>query len=234
MTSPQIISSFQDYIAAIESYNNSKHDIVLFRGQALNFPLLPAIARADPAINTTSTEKKMLADLKRRAPLLVQREFKNDWEWLIFAQHYGLRTRLLDWSSNPLVALWMACSEKAYMKDNSYVYIFTANNDLLVNLRKNVSPFHNTTTQILQPSMNNERIVSQSGWFTAHKYSNSYSKFVSLERNSKIKQNVTTLEILHNQKSEILKMLSKLGVNSSTVFPGIEGLCLHLNWTYEV
>jgi hypothetical protein len=226
------IESFKDFIEHIETIELLGYDINLYRGQSTNETLLPSIAREFPKKDTTEIEIKMLEDLKRRSNIMINQSFKNDWEWLVFAQHFGLKTRLLDWSSNPLISLWFACQDKYNMKKSSYLYVLSTDNDMLVNLNKNESPFKNGSTKILRPSLNNERVIAQSGWFTAHKYSNKAKKFVTLETNNKIKNLLTEIEIPAKIKLELIKKLSIFGVNNRTVFPDITGLCLHLNWKY--
>lgn len=227
------INSFQEYIDEIEILETLGNGIIIYRGQAEKNDLLPTIARSNPKFDSTSIEIDMLSDLKRRSQLLLKGTLLNDWEWLVFAQHFGLKTRLLDWTSNPLVALWFACSDEKKISENSFVYRIAADNDMLVDTNKNESPFINSRTRILRPSFNNERIIAQSGWFTAHKFSNKANQFVSLESNPDISKSVTEFEIPANKKNEILTKLSIFGINNRSLYPDIVGLCSHLNWKYK-
>lgn len=226
------ITSFIDYLSEVERNRNDSFDIHLFRGQGYSQPLLPSIARTNPCFDTTSIEKKMLEDLKRRSPLLVVKAPTSDWQWLVFAQHFGLKTRLLDWTSNPLIALWFACSNEYLLDKSSYVYELSANEEMLVDTTEADSPFLNSKTRILRPTLNNERIIAQSGWFTAHKFSRSQSRFIELEARKEERFKIIEIEIPTESKKELLRTLSNLGVNNRTIFPDIAGLCLHLNWKY--
>jgi len=226
------ISTFQEFLNYIENIDLAGYDINLFRGQSDNLSLLPSICRAKSKIDTTALEIEMLEDFKRQSSLLIKKKFSTDWEWLVYAQHFGLKTRLLDWTSNPLIALWFACQNQYKIMDSSYLYILACDNNLMVDLSKNKSPFENRSTKILKPTLNNERIVAQSGWFTAHSYSKSAGRFVTLETNNKIKSKLTEIEIPTEAKKDFLRKLDMFGINSRTIFPDVNGLSLQLNWKY--
>ncbi|NWA59671.1 FRG domain-containing protein [Pantoea sp. B9002] len=80
-----------------------------FRGQpTYGHKLLPSIFRQGPSFGVIYHEQKMLQEFKRRYPD-QSNTHKDTYEWLTLMQHYGLPTRLLDWSSNLLVGLYFSC-----------------------------------------------------------------------------------------------------------------------------
>lgn len=223
----------QDYLSVLNHYKYMKGEFCLFRGQLCDKPLLPKIARKNPAKDTAKTERSMLEELRRRGTLLIDGKITDDWNLLVYAQHFGMATRLLDWTSSPLAALWFACCD-ADPGFSGYVYLLEVSRDLLLNPSTEIDPFSIGKTRILKPHLNNPRIIAQGGWFTAHCYSKKDHRFVPLENNSDIKRHLVQIEIAGRDKSTTLKHLDVLGINSQSLFPDVEGLCTHINWMHDL
>ncbi|AIY41981.1 hypothetical protein LT85_2823 [Collimonas arenae] len=223
-----ILSNCLSFIKEIDIFDLVANR-VFFRGQSISGNLLPSIARLDPKIDTTVMEKEILKQLRLQGSSMLPDSNETDLDILVRAQHYGLKTRLLDWTSNPLAALWFACSDRR--PGDVYVYALIAD-DLLDEDVFESNPFASSKTQVFQPRMNNNRIIAQHGWFTLHRYSKSSKRFVSLETNSEIKKHLYQYTIPAQYRDETLISLDRLGVNAKTIFPDFDGLCRHLNWQF--
>lgn len=128
------INSISEFIENVCECNSSselrredltQNEILLYRGHAdEHYELIPSIGR-DGLI---TQERNLIELVKYKMPNI----FKNNMyplELLALLQHYGIPTRLLDVTENPLVALYFACCSRP--ETNGEIFVFK-NNDAVI------------------------------------------------------------------------------------------------------
>lgn len=106
------LSEFVDVISKLtQKSRNTDYEKLVFRGHSdssSKYKLIPSLARYDR--NLEEKENVIVRELLKLHP----EEFNSitsDFDLLAKMQHYELPTRLLDFSYNPLIALYFACCE---------------------------------------------------------------------------------------------------------------------------
>ena len=100
------VTSVSDFIEKVVMLNKEAGTEVFYRGHAdENWELKPSIFRKP---NGVEIEHQLFRDMVAHTPQSFS-GCKSALDYLVQMQHYELPTRLLDVSTNPLVALYFAC-----------------------------------------------------------------------------------------------------------------------------
>ena len=134
------VENFEELHRIIQTHDQ---ETTVYRGvKDDSYKLIPKVGRINfewRHKSVKNAEKYMLSLFKQRAIPFLTFSPRNDWEWLALAQHYGLPTRLLDWSRNPLVAAFFAVKEES--ETDSAIYILESKKYPISIEEENKNPF---------------------------------------------------------------------------------------------
>jgi FRG domain len=181
---------------------------------------------------------KLFNEFRRRCmefppPHFVEEE--REWRWLFFAQHHRLKTRLLDWTKDPLVAIYFAvediiskgkdCSPGAVWALQVHSGHFKREYQLRV-------PPDETEWIMVNPPPVTARLARQSGLFTYHPGRDCRVALSELPRRPGEKLIKIDFPGSTEVTKHIREQLGILNVHHGSLFPDPQGIAefVNLEW----
>lgn len=213
------LSDYEEWVNKV-----SKGELAVFRGQRKFWPLLPSISREKHCDHSLlQVEKNLFYSFKNEAKDCLHLQPESDWDWLVVGQHHGLPTRVLDWTQDPLVALWFALEKHKDEGSEPEVWVLRVNGDDVIKDLQNAKPFLGTRTKLFHTNFKIPRVNKQKGCFVLFKYIEKIeSGFVSLEQNYRLRGKIEKILIPDRVADEILGQLNIKGYSRESLFPDID------------
>jgi hypothetical protein len=150
----------------------------------------------------------------------------SEWDWLSVAQHHLLPTRLLDWSQNPLVALFFSVTENP--ESDGEWFALNAPKKIPKDVLSG-SPFRILKPMKFYPNLVSPRIRAQEGLFVV-------CSDIGRELDADLRDDwsLERFIIPSSVKETIRYQLFRCGVHHSSLFPDLDGLAQRLKWQHSI
>jgi len=246
------VKNLAEFVAAVRALEKqwkirNRTTPLWFRGHAdASWSLLPGLYRGRV---DAQFERELVRDFDLySAPFLTGMGTTTAFDRLFVMQHYGMPTRLLDWTESQLVALYFAVLSPESPEDAT-VFVLDPWRLNKVSLGQQSVPTidHPSVSDYLlrrdpegsgrlvpgkdpialRPPHHTERIRAQNGFFTVHGHSQEPLDSFRFDGLSKI-------VIRSAAKGRMLREVIKAGVSPKVVFPDLSGLCQDISLRYAM
>ena len=257
------MSEFFEFLKSIQYFEESieRHWCnYYFRGiKDVNYSLATSLHRNAKGYEE-KPEKRILIHFEKFAQFYKPAVTNSVWETLVFAQHYGAPTRLLDWTKSPLTALHFATEHIDTRAKIGDACVWAINNHQLNDLlpskyRQNMAANFSTVCTmnelrssctslqeyeedmdgqgflIFEPDSIDERIVAQSSLFAI--IPRKLDPLDDYLRETR-EDTLTAYKLIFPKESlhKIRDDLDMLGISERLLYPGLEGIAKMLKRLY--
>jgi hypothetical protein len=211
----------------------------IYRGHAdCSWRLTPSLFRVTPMpighSDWDALEAFSLSQFMARAYPYID-NYHNDLGFMLMvAQHYGVPTRLLDWTRNPLVALYFAVED--LRKDVDAALFVSHGGHSLTGFSIDKADIQKKDCYTLFPFAIDTRISAQQSVFTLHALPLDGADFVPVDRQTSeaaLRMSIKRLRIPASAKSRLKMELEMLGIDRAALFPGLDGIGQATRWGFE-
>ena len=255
-TNVRLLENIREYLEVIEYLTSDFDSIDLwYRGIShVKYELIPRVYRLCLWKSHEDCEWWIYTDFTNKARSFIPNHHNySEWDWYFTMQHYGLPTRLLDWTEGSLIGLYFAVRQPEHTHTPS-VYVLNPYwfDEVVHSEKKGEGLIYSTDPTLipeehkdrlssylgsrresprfplcLQPPAVDPRITVQKSVFTIHgKHINAFRLVGKRNKNPQI------AKIRFSTKSAacVKERLGTMGITESTLFPDLEGLSRDLKW----
>ena len=243
MTELAEINDVASLVKTVKEINSHLKGQIWWRGQSdFTWKLNPSVFRSElNGYDEKSGIRRFMQKAQSRHVSVPSISNKQD--WLFLMQHYGLPTRLLDWTESPLIACFFAIGHN-YKDTDGALYALSPYklNESQTEMSKLLMPYDAPAVEIIDSIFNvgkenvqriiairpgevDMRLLTQLSVFTLHGHSQ------LLDEISNSQDFLIKIKIPMNTKKKLRKQLKQLGIRESNIFPDLDHLAKEIKST---